>query len=49
MAAAGVLLTLVLLSAVVAPALQRGGVGELLGVAAIFIAILLAERWARGR
>jgi hypothetical protein len=34
---------------VVRPAVERGGYGELIGVAALFLAILLAERWLRTR
>jgi hypothetical protein len=34
---------------VVRPAIERGGYGELGGVLALFLAILLAERWARSR
>ena len=34
---------------VVRPAIERGGVGELVGVAAILLAILIAERWIRTR
>jgi len=46
--AALVLLT-VLLGAVVLPAMSRGGFIELLGVAAICLAVLLGERWLRSR
>ena len=46
--AALVLLT-VLLGAVVLPAMSRGGFVELLGVAAICLAVLLGERWLRSR
>jgi hypothetical protein len=49
MTLAALLLTILLFAAVVGPAVERGGVGELVGVVAIFIAILLAERWARSR
>jgi hypothetical protein len=34
---------------VVAPAVQRGGPAELAFVVIIFVAVLLAERWARSR
>ena len=34
---------------VLQPAVARGGVGEILIVAAIFLAVLLAERWLRTR
>jgi hypothetical protein len=49
MAFAAVVLATVLFFAVVRPAIDRGGVGELVGVAALFVAILLAERWMRTR
>lgn len=49
MATAAALLTLVLIVAVVLPAISRGGLGEFLGIAAIFVAILLGERWLRTR
>jgi hypothetical protein len=39
--------TLVLL--VIKPAVDRGGAGELLVIAAIFAAVLLIERWLRTR
>jgi hypothetical protein len=42
-------LALLLFFAVVRPAVERGGYRELLGVAALFVAILLAERWLRTR
>jgi hypothetical protein len=38
-----------LIVVVVRPALERGGVTELVGVAVLFLAILLAERWLRTR
>jgi hypothetical protein len=38
-----------LIVVVVRPALERGGVTELVGIAALFLAILLAERWLRTR
>jgi len=34
---------------VVRPAIERGGYGELAGVVALFLVILVAERWARSR
>jgi len=34
---------------VIRPAVDRGGAGELLVVAAIFAAVLLIERWLRTR
>ncbi|HEV8534541.1 MAG TPA: hypothetical protein VGR87_02325 [Candidatus Limnocylindria bacterium] len=34
---------------VVRPAIDRGGYAELVGVAALVLAILLAERWIRSR
>ena len=49
MAAAAVVLTLLLFFAVIRPAIDRGGLGEFLGIAAIFIVILLGERWLRSR
>jgi ABC-type transport system involved in cytochrome c biogenesis permease subunit len=42
-------LALLLFFAVVRPAIERGGVGELVAIAALFIAILLGERWLRSR
>lgn len=49
MATAAAVLTLLLFLAVVRPAIERGGLGEFLGIAAIFVAILLGERWLRSR
>jgi hypothetical protein len=49
MAIAAGILAVLLFFAVVRPAIDRGGTGELLGVAALFLAILLAERWLRSR
>ena len=49
MATAAAVMTLVLFLAVVRPAIDRGGLGEFLGIAAIFVAILLGERWLRSR
>lgn len=40
---------LVLFTAVVRPAVERGGIGELLLVIAAFAAILVTERWLRTR
>lgn len=34
---------------VIQPAIARGGVGEILIVAAIFAVVLLSERWLRTR
>jgi hypothetical protein len=34
---------------VIRPAVERGGAGELLVIAAIFAAVLLIERWLRTR
>ena len=34
---------------VIQPAVARGGLGELLIIAGIFLAILLTERWLRTR
>jgi hypothetical protein len=42
-------LALLLFVAVVRPAIDRGGVGELVGVALLFLVILIAERWLRSR
>ena len=49
MATAAAALTLLLFLAVIRPAIDRGGLGEFLGIAAVFIAILLGERWLRSR
>jgi hypothetical protein len=49
MATAAALLTLLLFLLVVRPAIDRGGLGEFLGIAALFVAILLGERWLRSR
>jgi hypothetical protein len=49
MATAAAILTLLLFLAVIRPAIQRGGLGEFLGIAALFVAILLGERWLRSR
>lgn len=38
-----------LFTAVVRPAVERGGWGELAFVVALFLGVLLAERWARSR
>ena len=40
MATAAAVLTLLLFLAVVRPAIERGGLGEFLGIAALFVAIL---------
>jgi len=45
----GILMALLLLVFVIQPAVARGGFGELVIVAAIFLAILLVERWLRTR
>lgn len=45
----GVVLVATLLFLVIRPAVDRGGAGELLVVAAIFVAILSIERWLRTR
>jgi hypothetical protein len=47
--AAGALLVLVFVLLVLRPALERGGVWEVLIIAAIFVAILLFERYLRSR
>jgi hypothetical protein len=49
MATAAAVLTLLLFLAVIKPAIDRGGIGEFLGIAALFVAILLGERWLRSR
>jgi len=49
MAVAAAVLTLLLFLAVIRPAIDRGGLGEFLGIAALFVAILLGERWLRSR
>ena len=49
MATAAAILTLLLFLAVIRPAIDRGGLGEFLGIAALFVAILLGERWLRSR
>ncbi len=38
-----------LFTAVVRPAVERGGWGELAFVVIVFLAVLFAERWARSR
>jgi uncharacterized membrane protein required for colicin V production len=45
--AAGTILVLIFLALVVVPGVQRGGWGEVLGIIAIVLAVLLAERWLR--
>ena len=47
--ASATLLAALIFFVVVRPAIDRGGVGELLGVAALFVVILLGERWLRSR
>lgn len=49
MATAAGVLTLLLFLAVVRPAIERGGLGEFLAIAALFVAVLLGERWLRSR
>ena len=46
---AAAVLGVVLLTVVVRPAVERGGWGELIGLGAVVLAVLLAERWLRGR
>jgi len=48
-AVAAVVVAFLFIVVVVRPAIERGGYGELAGVVALFVAILLAERWARSR
>jgi uncharacterized membrane protein len=45
----GVILATTLIFLVIQPAVERGGAGELLVIAALFAAILLIERWLRTR
>jgi hypothetical protein len=40
---------LVLFTAVVRPAVDRGGFAELAALGIVMLAVLLAERWLRGR
>ena len=49
MAAAALVLTVALFWVVIVPAIDRGGVGELVGVVLVFLGILVAERWMRSR
>jgi len=44
-----VILAATLVFLVIRPAVDRGGAGELLVIAAIFAAVLLIERWLRTR
>ncbi len=45
----GLLMAVLLFLFVIQPAVARGGLGELLIIAGIFLAILLTERWLRSR
>jgi hypothetical protein len=47
--AAAAISAVVLFYIVVRPAVERGGYGELAGIALLFVAILLGERWLRSR
>jgi hypothetical protein len=49
MATMAAVLTLLLFLVVVRPAIERGGIGEFVAIAALFLAILLGERWLRSR
>ena len=49
MLAAAAVFVLVLFTAVIRPAVERGGYTELILVVAAFALILLAERWLRTR
>ena len=49
MLAASAIFAVVLFTAVVRPAIERGGAGELALIAGAFAAILLVERWFRTR
>ncbi|HET7700871.1 MAG TPA: hypothetical protein VFM06_08420 [Candidatus Limnocylindria bacterium] len=46
---AGIVMALLLFAFVIQPAVARGGLGEIVIVAAIFLAIILVERWLRTR
>lgn len=46
---AAIVAAFLLFTAVVRPALERGGFAELGFVIAVFVVVLLAERWARTR
>jgi hypothetical protein len=45
----GLVMGAMLLFLVIRPAVDRGGAGELLVIAAIFAAVVLIERWLRTR
>lgn len=45
----GLLMAVLLFLFVIQPAVARGGLGELVIVAGIFLAIILVERWLRTR
>lgn len=47
--AAATVATAVLLAAVARPAVERGGWGELAALVVAIAAVLLVERWLRGR
>jgi hypothetical protein len=42
-------MAVVVFTAVVRPGVERGGVGEIAALGVIVVAVLLAERWLRGR
>jgi hypothetical protein len=46
---AGAAMLALVFAVVVRPAIERGGWPELAFVGAVFLAVLLAERWLRGR
>jgi hypothetical protein len=46
---AGIVMVFLLFVFVIQPAVARGGAVEILIVAAIFVAVLLTERWLRTR
>lgn len=48
-AIAAAVLALLLFVAVVRPAIERGGPGELVGVAVAILLVILGERWLRSR
>jgi hypothetical protein len=48
-AVSSAVLAVLLFLAVVRPAVERGGMGELVGLAVLVLLILLGERWLRSR
>lgn len=47
--AAGVVMAVLLLVFVIQPAAARGGVGEIVIIFGIFLAVIVVERWLRTR